>query len=86
MFRGAEREDGGGHFSESIERGCAIRWRQKSEVDDAAGAREKGVRERGLIGEDAQVFEKRGDVAGKKADSENGGKRGGFEKKRNGLA
>ena len=40
---------------------------------------------RGLIGEHAQMFEKGGKAAGKQADFEDRGKRGGFEKKRNRL-
>jgi len=38
-----------------------------------------------LIGEHAQMFEKGGKAAGKQADFEDRGKRGGFEKKRNRL-
>ena len=68
IFRGAEREDGRSDLGEAIERGGGVCRRKKRKVEDAAGAGEDGVGERGLVGECVQLPEKRGETSGESRD------------------
>ena len=65
---GAEREDGGSNLGKAIERGGGVCGRKKGKVEDAAGAGEDGVGERGLVGECVQLPEKRGETRGESRD------------------
>jgi hypothetical protein len=82
---GAEREDGGSNLGKAIERGGGVCGRKKGKVEDAAGAGEDGVGERGLVGECVQLPEKRGETSGESRDFENGSSGRSFEKERNRL-
>lgn len=86
VFLDAESEDGGSGLGETLERGRVARLRKKSEVEDAAGARQGGARERGLPGKREQMRKKSAHAAGEKRDFENDCGWGRFEKERNGLA
>lgn len=73
VFFLAEMEDGGGGCSEMREGVRTIRRGQKSEVNDAGGAGDEGVRESRLIGDGAELREEAGEAVREVNDFKNAG-------------